>query len=91
MGRLPASATVALIVLLLVPAMTPAGVSAQAPLRPTVTKTDAPDPVAAGQNIVYTITVNNPKAFALIGLGTLTDPIPAGTSFVAGSIVAPAG
>jgi len=90
MWRFVASGTVALIALLLVPAMTPAGVSAQE-LRPTVTKTDAPDPVAADQNIVYTITVNNPKAFALIGLGTLTDPIPAGTSFVAGSIVAPAG
>ena len=54
----------------------------------SVVKTDSPDPVAAGSNITYTITVQN------LGPGTadfvcMCDVIPAGTTFV--SAVEPAG
>ncbi|HEV7767757.1 MAG TPA: ExeM/NucH family extracellular endonuclease [Thermoanaerobaculia bacterium] len=54
----------------------------------TVTKTDTPDPVSAGNNITYTITVNNlgPSAAAT---ASLSDPLPAGTTFV--SISSPGG
>ncbi len=55
----------------------------------TITKTDAPDPVAPGQNITYTITVNNPNAAIVVNPAVLTDPIPAGTTFV--SVAGPAG
>jgi uncharacterized repeat protein (TIGR01451 family) len=63
-----------------------AGLPIQADL--SVLKTDAPDPVAAGSNITYTITVQN------LGPGTadfvsMCDVIPAGTTFV--SAVEPAG
>src|SRR5439155_7007323 len=46
-----------------------------------VTKTDAPDPVGAGNNLTYSITVSNNGPSAAAGV-TLTDTIPGGTSFV---------
>ena len=54
----------------------------------SVTKTDTPDPVVAGQNLTYTITVTNsgPSAAALV---TLSDTLPADTTFV--SLSAPGG
>jgi uncharacterized repeat protein (TIGR01451 family) len=53
-----------------------------------VTKADSPDPVTIGNNITYTITVDNigPSNAAS---ATLTDPIPAGTTFA--SLAPPAG
>ena len=47
----------------------------------SLTKTDAPDPVDAGQNLVYTITVSNegPSSAATVAM---TDPLPANTTFV---------
>jgi uncharacterized repeat protein (TIGR01451 family) len=47
----------------------------------SVTKTDSPDPVTAGQNLTYTITVTNdgPSVATTV---TLNDPLPAGTTFV---------
>ncbi len=53
-----------------------------------VAVTDAPDPVAAGGTITYTITVTNDGSDAASGVG-LVDHIPAGTTFV--SFTAPAG
>ncbi|HYC61829.1 MAG TPA: ExeM/NucH family extracellular endonuclease [Thermoanaerobaculia bacterium] len=54
----------------------------------TVTKTDSPDPVTAGTNLTYTITVNNagPSNAATVDL---TDNVPGGTTFV--SMTAPGG
>jgi uncharacterized repeat protein (TIGR01451 family) len=46
-----------------------------------VTKTDAPDPVAKGQFLTYTITVTNLTAANGTGVITLTDALPAGTGF----------
>lgn len=53
-----------------------------------VTNSDAPDPVVAGSNLVYTIGVNNagPSDAAAV---TLTDALPAGTTFV--SLASPGG
>jgi uncharacterized repeat protein (TIGR01451 family) len=47
----------------------------------STTKTDSPDPVNAGNNLTYTITVNNagPSNAATV---TLADTLPAGTTFV---------
>jgi uncharacterized repeat protein (TIGR01451 family) len=54
----------------------------------SVTKTDAPDPVLAGANITYTLTVtNNGPSFA--SAAQLTDTLPSGTTFV--SLSSPAG
>ncbi len=53
----------------------------------SVTKSDSPDPVLAGQNLTYTITVNNNSGDAQSV--TLTDLLPAGTTLV--SVVAPQG
>lgn len=50
--------------------------------------TDAPDPVTPGNNIVYTITVTNAGP-SNAPSATLSDPLPAGTTFV--SNTAPAG
>ena len=54
----------------------------------SVTKTDSPDPVSAGANLTYTITVANggPNAAQSV---SLTDTLPAGMTFV--SLSAPAG
>jgi uncharacterized repeat protein (TIGR01451 family) len=47
----------------------------------SVTKTDSPDPVVAGSNLTYTITVTNNAAEAAANV-MLTDIIPANTTFV---------
>ncbi len=54
----------------------------------SVTKVDTPDPVNAGSNITYTITVNNagPSNAATV---SLSDTLPAGTTFV--SLSSPGG
>jgi uncharacterized repeat protein (TIGR01451 family) len=54
----------------------------------SVTKTDAPDPVIVGSDITYTITANNAGPNAATSV-TLTDAVPANTTFV--SLAAPAG
>src|SRR5207245_9911066 len=54
----------------------------------SVTKTDSPDPASAGGNLTYTLTVTNGGASDAISV-TLTDPLPANTTFV--SLTAPAG
>ncbi|HEX2645508.1 MAG TPA: ExeM/NucH family extracellular endonuclease, partial [Thermoanaerobaculia bacterium] len=53
----------------------------------SVTKVDTPDPVTAGTNLTYTITVNNagPSDAATV---SLADTLPAGTTFVS---LSPAG
>ena len=53
----------------------------------SVTKIDSPDPVTAGSNITYTITVDN--AGPSDAVTQLTDGVPTGTTFV--SMAAPAG
>ncbi|HEV7239113.1 MAG TPA: ExeM/NucH family extracellular endonuclease [Thermoanaerobaculia bacterium] len=54
----------------------------------SITKTDAPDPVNAGANLTYTITVNNagPTNASTVGM---SDTLPANTTFV--SLSAPGG
>jgi uncharacterized repeat protein (TIGR01451 family) len=54
----------------------------------SVTKSDSPDPVVAGQNITYTIIVTNAGPSDALGV-TLTDVVPANTTFV--SFTSPAG
>lgn len=53
-----------------------------------VTKSDAPDPVTAGNDLTYTMTATN-QGSAPAQNTTLTDPLPAQTAFA--SIAAPAG
>ncbi len=53
-----------------------------------VTKVDTPDPVTAGGNITYTITATNAGP-SNAATATLSDTLPAGTTFV--SLVTPAG
>ncbi|HEX8410119.1 MAG TPA: lamin tail domain-containing protein [Thermoanaerobaculia bacterium] len=54
----------------------------------SVTKTDSPDPVNAGSNLTYTITVTNAGPSAATSVA-LADTLPTGTTFV--SLAAPAG
>jgi uncharacterized repeat protein (TIGR01451 family) len=54
----------------------------------SVTNVAAPNPVLAGQNLTYTITVTNSGSEAAASV-TLSDTLPAGTTFV--SLTAPAG
>ncbi|MDP9343650.1 MAG: hypothetical protein M3Q23_16475 [Actinomycetota bacterium] len=54
----------------------------------SVTKTDTPDPVTAGANLTYTITVKNNGPNAATGV-SLTDTLPPDTTFV--SLTCPAG
>jgi uncharacterized repeat protein (TIGR01451 family) len=61
-------------------------VSASANL--SVTKVDTPDPVTAGTNLTYTITVTNAGPSAASS-GMLSDPLPANTTFA--SLAAPGG
>ena len=55
------------------------------PVNLTVTKTDSPDPVSAGQNLTYTITVSNIGANAAPN-AIMTDALPAGTTFQSNAI-----
>jgi uncharacterized repeat protein (TIGR01451 family) len=59
-----------------------------APSDLSVSKLDSPDPVLAGANLTYTITVRN-TGLLVAGKVTLTDALPANTTFV--SFTAPAG
>ena len=52
-----------------------------------VTKTDSPDPVNAGQNVTYTVTVTNGGPDPASNV-TLTDPLPTGTTSAGGSFPA---
>jgi uncharacterized repeat protein (TIGR01451 family) len=54
----------------------------------SVTKVDTPDPVTAGTNLTYTITVANAGPSNAAGVN-LSDPMPAGTTFV--SLASPGG
>jgi uncharacterized repeat protein (TIGR01451 family) len=54
----------------------------------SVTQVDDPDPVAAGSSLVYTLTISN-KGPDSADSATLSDPLPAGTTFQA--LAAPAG
>lgn len=47
----------------------------------SVTKVDTPDPVTAGTNLTYTLTVNNAGP-DIAHDASLSDPLPAGTTFV---------
>jgi len=58
------------------------------PVDLTITKTDSPDPVNAGNTVTYTVTVNN-VGMTSASMVTLGDPLPAGTTFF--SLTAPAG
>jgi uncharacterized repeat protein (TIGR01451 family) len=53
-----------------------------------VTKVDAPDPVVAGTNVSYTVTVTNASANEAANV-VLTDVVPAGSTFV--SLTSPVG
>ncbi|HEX8710071.1 MAG TPA: Calx-beta domain-containing protein, partial [Pyrinomonadaceae bacterium] len=48
----------------------------------SITKTDTPDPVNAGENITYTLTVTNNSATAAAQSVTVSDQIPANTTLV---------
>jgi uncharacterized repeat protein (TIGR01451 family) len=50
----------------------------------SITLADAPDPVSAGTNLVYTATVTNAGPSDAIGV-SVTLPVPANTTFVSGS------
>jgi uncharacterized repeat protein (TIGR01451 family) len=47
----------------------------------SITKADAPDPILLGQNLTYTITVNNAGPNSAYGV-TVADTLPAGVAFV---------
>src|SRR4051812_15022093 len=47
----------------------------------SITKSDSPDPVTAGNNLSYTITVTNTGPSVARNV-SISDPVPAGTSFV---------
>lgn len=55
----------------------------------TVTKSDSPDPVIAGQNLTYTIQINNVSPTVGATGVTFSDPLPTGTTFV--SLTQPGG
>lgn len=47
----------------------------------SLTKSDAPDPVVSGNQLTYLLTINNAGPTTATGV-VLTDPLPAGTTFV---------
>ncbi len=51
----------------------------------SLTKSDSPDPVAAGQNLVYTVTVVNSGPSTATAV-TVTDTLPGGVTYVSGSV-----
>jgi len=57
------------------------GTTVLSSVRFTLTKSDAPDPVAAGSNITYTLGYQNTGTSNATGV-VLRDPLPASTSFV---------
>ena len=65
------------------------GAAAGAAVNLGITKTDAPDPVAAGGNITYTIAVNNPLGGSTAPNVSMIDVLSAGTTFQ--SLSVPAG
>jgi uncharacterized repeat protein (TIGR01451 family) len=58
------------------------------PANLSITKTDSPDPVTAGNNLTYTITVTNSGPVLALN-AVMNDPLPAGTTFQ--STTAPSG
>ncbi len=48
----------------------------------SITKTDSPDPVIAGENLTYTITVSNPSGPSDALSVTVTDTLPAGVTLL---------
>jgi uncharacterized repeat protein (TIGR01451 family) len=52
-----------------------------------ITKTDLPDPTVAGAQLTYTITVTNTAGFTVNGI-TVTDTLPANTTFVSATSTA---
>jgi uncharacterized repeat protein (TIGR01451 family) len=50
------------------------------PTNLSITKTDSPDPVTAGNNLTYTITVTNSGPVLALN-AIMNDPLPAGTTF----------
>ncbi len=52
----------------------------------SITMTDTPDPVVAGQNITYTLHVNNPVGALVAQSVTVTDPVPPNTTFVSAAV-----
>jgi len=66
--------------------LTPNGLAPSTDLQ--ITKTDSPDPVAAGANLTYTITLTNISAVAATTVA-VDDNVPTGTTFV--SLLTPAG
>jgi uncharacterized repeat protein (TIGR01451 family) len=70
---------VALVVGLSVTAESPA--TAQSTNTLTLTKTDRPDPVNVGQDLIYTLTVRNNGSGTANNV-SITDPLPANVTFV---------
>jgi uncharacterized repeat protein (TIGR01451 family) len=58
------------------------------PANLSITKTDSPDPVTAGNNLTYTIAVTNSGPVSATS-AVMNDPLPAGTTFQ--SITTPSG
>lgn len=52
----------------------------------SITKTDTPDPVAAGRNVIYTLQLTNPVGASAAQSVTVTDAVPANTTFVSASV-----
>jgi uncharacterized repeat protein (TIGR01451 family) len=57
----------------------------------SITKIDTPDPVLAGQNVTYTLQVTNPVGASAAQNVTVTDAVPAYTTFVSAAVTTGAG